>query len=462
MNIALVAPASRIINVYPPLGLGIIAAILIQEGHRVKIFDFSLKTHGIRKDSETILLDRPDVIGISAMVNNYQQGLDLAKAVKSRKNIPVVLGGPHPTLFADEILSDEAVDFVIRGEGEDSFRALISCFNNKTNDYRNIQGLSYRSDDRIIHNQLGEFIPDLDALPYPERKLFGNYMLKSVQNKKMATIITSRGCPFNCSFCYKGLFGKKFRARSPESVIDEIKRVIADFGIRSFYFVDDLFMLDKQRVTDICHLILREKLDITFQCLSRVDTITPDLLSMMKAAGCEKINYGIESADETILNRIGKTTDIREVEIALKMTREANILTKGYFMLGLPGDTEATIAKTLAFAGKSHLDETMFSVTVPFPGTELWEMMKDKMNKEMFPSMYYYNFYEPIPPIINLSDISDDRLMYYIRKANRISLIKKYGRNMGNIIFLASASRASRVGLRFFYRWYNYRFEGAE
>ena len=455
MKIALISPASEIQNLYPPLGLGYIAAICHKNGHECRIYDFSLKSKGAKKDALIISESSPDLIGFSVMSNNYLSALGLARAVKSLTSVPIIMGGTHPSIFPEDILKEECVDFVIRGEGEITFIDFLKHYQ-KTKVYENIQGLSYKMNNQIMHNAARPFIENIDDLPFPERKLFGHYLLRSIRNKPMATLITSRGCPFSCTFCYKDLFGRQYRYRSAENILEELELLIHNYGTHSFYFVDDLFNLRRERTKELCHLILQKQSNIEWQCLSRVDTIDADLLHLMKKAGCEKIHYGIETGDSQIQKRINKGITLNDVDKAINLTKEAGIAVKGYFMIGLPGDNEETIQKTLDMARELDFDEVMFSLCTPFPGTEIWRDLENKPPLKDFHSMIYYKFHQNIKPICNLSEINIERLSYFLRKGSVISLKKKYGKFLGSLISAFTRWKISNIFIKRMYSLYQF------
>jgi anaerobic magnesium-protoporphyrin IX monomethyl ester cyclase len=455
MKIALISPASEIQNLYPPLGLGYIAAMCHKEGHECKIFDFSLKSNGAKRDAFEIVEFSPDLLGLSVMSNNYLSALTLARAVKSLTSAPIIMGGAHPSIFPEDVLKEECVDFVIRGEGEITFMDFLKHYQG-TKVYENIQGLSYKMNNQIIHNTARPFVKNIDDLPFPERKLFGRYLLRSIRNKPMATLVTSRGCPFSCTFCYKDLFGRQYRYRSPENILEELELLIRDHSTHSIYFVDDLFNLRRERTKKLCHLILQKQLHIEWQCLSRVDTIDADLLQLMKKAGCEKIHYGVETGDSLILKKIKKSITLNDVKKAVSFTKEAGIAVKGYFMIGLPGDDEETIRKTLDLARELDFDELMFSLCTPFPGTEIWHGLENKPQLKDFHSMIYYKFHENIKPICNLSGINNERLSYFLRKGSEISLKKKYGKFLGSLISVFTRWTIGNIVIKRLYSLYQF------
>lgn len=428
MRIALIAPKwNKKANDYPPLGLGYLAAVLERDGHQVRIFDFSLDPRTpLEEDVQAVCAFDPHLVGITAMTSVYHSALETATLLKAYLGRPIVIGGPHATVYPERILAESPViDYVVRGEGEETIQELVRILCNK-GDLSTVRGLTYKVRGEVISNPDRPLITDLDALPFPARHLFDlkRYGLCTPDGQPMATILSSRGCPYNCSYCFKGIVGRTYRQRSPENIIAEIRQVIDQYGIRNFYFIDDLFTIDVRRLEAITEQLIREKLDIRWQCLGRVDRVNADILRKMYAAGCRRIHFGIESGNQEVLQRIGKGIKLEQVRQAVRWAQEAGIHVKGYFMLGLPGDTEETMQQTVEFAAELNLDEAMFSLTTPFPGTRLWdELVKKKpeteYNQDFTRAYYYTDPDEELVPFLNVSEVSDAVLSQWIHKAYR-------------------------------------------
>lgn len=428
MKIALVSPSwGEMINSYPPLGLAYLAGVLEKSNHGVKIFDFGLEPDlQANIQARKILSFRPGVIGISSLTNTYYSAIELAKSIKDKdKNIPIVMGGPHPTIFPEETLQNLCVDFVVFGEGEHSLLELVNTLKDKK--FKKIKGLAFKDKQGIKINPPRPLIKDLDDLPFPARHLLelDKYPLRDTEGNLMATIMSSRGCPYGCTYCFKGIFGRRYRIRSAENVVDELEQVKNKFGINSFYFIDDLFTFDKKRVFEIVRLIQKRGLNLTWQCLSRVDQVTPQMLKEMRKAGCNRIHFGIESGNEKILKAINKQITIGQVKKAIKWCKKVGIYSKGYFMIGLPGDDKKTIKQTIDFSVKLAslgLDEAMFSLTTPFPGSALWEHVPKKKKvkfDENFSKAYYLaNNPRHLKILHNLSRVSNSQLIKAVVEAD--------------------------------------------
>jgi len=429
MNIILAAvPWSGMKNSYPPLGMGYLASYLRQDNmhsHRITVMDFGLAPGMTAEKAVEQILDHapPDILGLSCLTNNFQDSVRVAcMAKKKHPSLRTVLGGPHPSVDPASAAACSGVDAVVYGEGE---KTLLELVNNASEGgwAEGVDGCAYSIENRVQLNPPRALIEDLDTLPFPARDLMeiDKYELRADDGDRVYTLLTSRGCPYSCAYCYKGVFGKQYRVRSAESVLSEIRSLVRSYDARHLYFGDDIFMLEEKRVRALCEGILRMDPGLSWSCLARVDTVSPDLLAVMKRAGCSQIHYGIESGSPEILDRINKKIDLDAVERAVAWTRDAGIRSKGYFMAGLPGDTEETLNKTLTFAGRLRLDEVMFSLATPFPGTKLWDELAKKSkapDADDFQNAFYFDDGAGgVRAFFNLSDIKDERLEYMVRKA---------------------------------------------
>lgn len=457
MNICLISPKwNKMVNSYPPLGLGYLAAYLERDGHRVTIFDLGLEPNTpLTDDIAAIVATKPDLIGLTAMSTNYESALATARALRAQTDVPIVIGGPHATVLPQQVIREECFDYLVFGEGELTLAELAKAIAAEgprpaTATLRGILGIYFRIGEEIISTPERPLIRELDALPFPARHLFAlsRYPLYTSDGQPMITILSSRGCPYNCSYCFKGIVGRTYRQRSADNILAEIRDIIATYHIRNFYFIDDLFAINERRLRELTQRMIDEKLDIHWQCLDRVDKVNPQLLAQMYKAGCREIHYGIESGNQTILDGVGKGITLSQVRDAIRWTAEAGILAKGYFMLGLPGDTEETMEQTIQFAAELDLDEAMFSLTTPFPGTRLWdELCKRQPGTEFnanFAQAYYYNSYtEEIAPFLNVSEVSDQRLAQLAKEAQarfwegkrKRKYVRHFGRPWGEWIW---------------------------
>ena len=323
------------------------------------------------------------------------------------------MGGAHPTIMPEEVLRNEFVDYVVRGEGEKTFTELVLGKEDVS-----IKGLSYKDNGRIINNPTREPIDDIDSIPFPAYHLFPmKKYIPSLGNYKRlpaASLITTRGCPGRCTFCYR-FFGKKIKTRSARNIADEMKLLKRNHGIREITFYDDTFTVYKENVKELCRILIEEKINITWSCMSRMDCVNKEVLELMKKAGCHQIGYGIESADEDILKRMQKFIPSQKVREVVDVTKKTGIDVRGMFMFGSPGETPQTLEKTLRFALELNLDIALFNITTPYPGTAMFKWAKDTGVLKTEDWSLYHAAY----PVMNLAGLDTETLMSYYKKAYR-------------------------------------------
>jgi len=294
-----------------------------------------------------------------------------------------VLGGPHPTVLPLGVINYSFIDIIVVGEGEYAMREIALAKQERMKSFKHILGIVYKEDGEIITTSPRSPIINLDQLPFPARHLFPPlkyYIPVTYRKLPAAGIFTSRGCPYHCTFCYHGIFGKKFRARSPENVLAEIELLKDKYRIREFHIADDTFNVDKERVKKICHLLIERKINIPWACAQglRINLIDQEILNAMNEAGCYKICYGIESGNQGVLNNIKKGITLEEAENAVQMAKRAKLIVGGLFMIGNYGETEQTINETINFSKKLRLDYAVFSIATPYPGTKFYEQVLKK------------------------------------------------------------------------------------
>lgn len=422
MKILLIRPNYRTTVVTPPLGLGYLASFLESNGIDVKILDGlrdKLKKSQIIKKAVEY---NPDAVGINCMSSFYFESIELTKELKSI-GFRCILGGIHPSFCPSQTLKDSKADFVICGEGELAFFKLIE--NNFSN--IGIKGV-YSKDDLLDRNDEIEMaipIKNLDDLPFPDWSQLDPraYPLAPhgffVKQYPFAPIITSRGCPFNCSFCATpNLYGRRIRFRSPENVISEIKMLVERFGVKEIHFEDDNLTLRKDHIHEICNKIIENKLDISWACPNgvRADTLDYETLALMKKSGCYSISIGIESGSDLILKKIKKNEQLRDIKKAIKLCNKLGIVINGFFIFGLPGETSETIKETIDFALSSGLDGANFNALNIFPGSKIWNDV-DSENK-------CTSFLLDPPPQLNFGDLKKKDII----KARRKAFIRFYMR----------------------------------
>ena len=360
----------------PPLGLLLIAGYLLDNtNHDVNVIDCQVENISYKELPKRLCSYEYDIVGITAMTFTI---IDVIETIKVVKNVSpqtkIVLGGPHVSLFPNETINLEGVDYLVLGEGEITFTSFLYCLENGI-DLKRVNGLVYKEkDNSIVHTGPPEIIDDLDELSFPARHLTPYQKYSSLLAKRLpiTTMITSRGCPFKCSFCDRPHLGKKFRAMSAQKVVEEFEEAIK-LGIHEFLVYDDTFTVNINRVKEICNLVIEKKMDIGFDIRARVDTLDEESLSLLKKAGCRGIHYGIEAGTEKVLKVLRKGITIEKAKKIFVMTKKYGIKTLGYFMIGAPTETLEDIYETFRVAKWLNPDFMHLTILTPFPGTFLYQ-----------------------------------------------------------------------------------------
>jgi radical SAM superfamily enzyme YgiQ (UPF0313 family) len=363
----------------PPLGLCYIAANVKKSGSTVKILDAPALNLDLSKTIEEILRIKAQLIGISASTVSIPRASELAKAIKEHGiTAPIILGGPHVSSIPVETLEEfKEFDLGVISEGEYTALELIDCYKNAGN-FKDIPGIVYRDEAQSALSTPRGNIENLDALPLPAWGLLP-WLPKhykpaphSYRYLPSATLVTSRGCNGTCTFCARPFMGEKYRSHSAEYTLEMIDYLVKAYGIRDIMFYDDNFLLDRKRVMAICEGILKRNYRLSWSCLARTDVMPEDFFKVIKRAGCWQIAYGIESADQTVLDNLKKRTTVEKMEAMIRQTNEAGIHSRGYFMIGCPGETTESIEKTTRFLTKSGLNDFHVTFCTPMPGAELF------------------------------------------------------------------------------------------
>lgn len=400
MKVLLIAPPYPVNEfLAPPLSLAYLAAVLEKNNIEVKILDFIVTKYSDRLLKQELKSFKPDLIGATCVTLSFNAAVRiLRKCKRINKNIVTVIGGPHASFTAKEILAKSRwVDFVVIGEGEYSLLDLAKRVEEK-GDIRKVNGIAYREGRKVIFTQPRELIDDLDSIPFPARhRLELNKYTDGLYDYSFCTIVTSRGCFGKCIFCVGPLiFGSKVRYRSPESVVDEMEN-IKRLGFKNINISDDTFTANHKHVHAVCELIKSRKLGIPWVVFARVDTVDKDLLLEMKSAGCIGVLYGVESGDPKVLENCKKGITVDQVMSAVRMTKEAGIpqiITS--FIVGLPRETRDGLIKSLKLA--EGLDSSScFHFLSPYPGTQVYERANEYGIKIL--SKDYRRYDANFPPI---------------------------------------------------------------
>jgi len=364
--------------VLPPLGIAYIAAMLEKNGHKVKIYD-GMAVGGTVNDFVREIND-VDIVGLTINSHFAYRAKETAKAIKEKdEDILVVGGGAHANTVPLDILKDEYFDISVIGEAENTFCEIAENFDDskKIEDLKNgksIKGLAYlNNESQVVYTDKRPLIQNLDDIPMPARHLLPMHLYKMTEARSTRqpchSMMTARGCPFPCTFCFQDIYRVTYRTHSPERVAEEMELLKNKYGAREVAIWDEHFTLKKGRVMEICKLIKERKIDLPWSCVTRVDGTNSELLKEMKSAGCEFIAYGVESGSERMLKVIRKLETKDSFRKGFKMTKEAGIKIRGYFMLGLYDETLEEMQQTIDFAIELDPDVAGFTLWVPFPGT---------------------------------------------------------------------------------------------
>ena len=390
----------------PPLGIAYMAGVLQENNIDVEILDASAEDMDFKDVEKELLKRKPDLVALTALTPTIGRALETAQVVKETlPNSIVVMGGYHPTFNFIETLEDENVDIVIRGEGEYIMLNLVQALENQSSLY-DVKGIVFedKNSKEIVVNPEAPLIQDLDELPFPALNLLPmkKYRLLDMDTH-MTTMITTRGCPMQCSFCSSAaMHGKKIRERSVENIVDEIEYLKTNYDIDTIAFMDDTFTLKKRKVMAICDEILKRNIEIMWGCTSRVDTLDEKLLKKMKEAGCITIFIGVESADQQQLDNMCKNTTIAKIENAFKIAHKLKIRTIASVALGMPGDTKEIMNKTVKFVHKLKPNYAIYSLATPYPGTRFY---KEAFEKNLI-KIKDWSKYTLITPILETIDCS--------------------------------------------------------
>jgi radical SAM superfamily enzyme YgiQ (UPF0313 family) len=405
---------------HPHLGLAYIAAVLEAERHAVRIIDIDAEALTYDNLGKIIEIEKPELVGITATTPVFYSALKMAEIVRKNSSAYTVIGGIHATLMPVECAESSFIDFVVVGEGEKTIIELVNSILNKS-DFANIKGLTYKKGKEIIQNEAREPIQDLDAIPFPARHLFKNqkYTYPDALRYPASPIITSRGCPGNCTFCTaKFLHGKRFRCRSAENVLDEIELLIKDYGVREIHIWDDNFITNRNRVFAFRDGIIKRNIKVLFSFPNgiRADFINRDILKALKDFGTYSVAIGVESGNQNILDMIQKGIKLEQIENAFNLAKEMKLETWGFFLLGLPGEDKNTMKDTIDFAIKLDPDIAKFHVLKPFPKSVVYDQLKAQ---GLIVDENYIHYGIHTKPVHRLPDVSQEELLEWQQKAYR-------------------------------------------
>lgn len=383
MNTRMPESVKGVQGVLPPLSLAYLAGVLEKEGYEVKIVD-ALALNLTKKEFDSLVKkEKPDICGVTCTTITFLGALEALSICKKNRAITVI-GGVHLSVYPKETLSHKFIDYGIAGEGEYALLELVRAIESKSaEDIRNIKGLVYREKGKVICN--GErIVEDIDSLPMPAYHLLPVERYSLIIDKgNVMTVMASRGCPFQCDFCFKSPSNRVLRIRKPELVVKEIEYLKENLDINSIIFYDDTFTFNRKFVEDFCNLMIKKKLGVVWEAPTRVDRVDSKLLVLMKKAGCFRLKYGVESGNERILRMMHKGITRARVKEVFRLSRKAGIEAFAYFMIGYATETKETINDTINFAVEIDADYAIFSAVIPCPRTGLYDyVLKEGIIKE--------------------------------------------------------------------------------
>jgi radical SAM superfamily enzyme YgiQ (UPF0313 family) len=417
----------------PPLGLCYIASSVQSKGYRAVILDAPALNLNIEQTIAEIKNCTPSVIGLTASTVSIINAHELASTIKkSRINAPVVVGGAHVSSLPEQTLAEfPSFDIGVVNEGEYTTIDIIDAVKNNT-PLHDIPGIVYRAGNDIIRSPFRPHIQNLDDLPYPAWDLLPplNTFYKpsphSCLKQPSSSLVTSRGCNGTCTFCARPFMGERYRGHSAEYTLEMIDILVKNYGIKDIMFYDDNFLLDRKRVLRICEGLLRKPYRISWSCLARTEAFPDDFLKLIKSSGCWQIAFGIESGDQQILDNIKKRTTIQKIKDVVRKTNAAGIHSRGYFMIGCPGETPETIQKTTRFIKECGVKDFHVTYCTPMPGAELYSTAAQHGSFEQ--SWKKLGFWEPvfIPNGMTKEQLIDSHQRMYRKFYLRPSVICRY------------------------------------
>lgn len=406
------------VPVNPLLNLALLAAVVTEAGFKVKILDLNVVNNPDIILKREISREVPRIVGITFTTPLYSEARRLAKIIKElSQHTLIIAGGPRVSVFPEDTLRDSLFDIAAIGEADFVIKDILEL------PLEQVEGIIFKRGTTLIKNKERQQIQNLDLLPFPAWNLYNlrkyDRLSLSNQDAPPGYLETSRGCPGDCVFCYRIIQKKKFRPKSARRVVDEIEYMLK-VGFREINILDDNFSTDLNRAKLICEEIIKRGIKFFWHSTNgiRVDTVDRELLFMMKKSGCYRVAFGIESGNQDVLDKINKGIKLSQAEQAVKLAKLEGLETFGFFVLGLPPDTEKTMRDTINFAKKLKLDLAQFTIVVPYPGTRIFKEWKEKGYIRTY-DWIKYNFNSPYGQIYTHPNLSHNVLNKYFKKAYR-------------------------------------------
>ena len=431
-----------------PLGLGYLAAVLEKNQYKVDVIDCQALKLSYEEFKSEISKRQPDIVGITSTTLTYKSALRIAQIAKEAyPNCLTIIGGPHVTFWDDKALEEAPyLDIVFRKEGEYALLELVQRLEaNKS--YHDLLGITCRKDGKIVRNPDRPYIENLDELPFPAHHLFPLSHLQKY-GKVVFPVSTSRGCTFWCNFCSAvRMFGRGYRKRSPKSVADELEYLNKTYGAEQFTFYDDAFTVDQVRTKEICEEIRNRKLKIKWDCETRVDMVTKELLQEMKNAGCIAVWFGVEAGSQKVIDAMAKGLTLERTKTSFKWAKDTGLMTIASVILGFPEETPESAWETVKFVEELSPDDVGYYIATPYPGTPMYDYVK-KMGWLKIEDFNKYDTATPIfeSPTITMQELREIREQalrkFYLRPTYVLRMFSKGG------MYGYSASRTVLAHLR--------------
>ncbi|HEY5555530.1 B12-binding domain-containing radical SAM protein [Acetobacterium sp.] len=390
----------------PPLGLAYLTAYLKQRGENVELIDMQGSMMDSVELAKRVEASNADLVGITSMTTTFPAAIKVARIVRAKlPHSQIVLGGVHPTLDPEGTLSFEEVDFVIRGEGEEAIAGLVKALKGQGS-FEEVDGLCYRGAENVVIKDKAVIL-DADSLQTPDYGSFPaeeyikhNEYLRGIRGISM---LISRGCPYDCTFCaVHEVMGRKWRVKSPELLVNDIIELKEKYQLEGIWFKDSIFNINKKWIEEFCNLLIEKNVNISWQINTRVDLVDEEQIKLMKKAGLTQIDFGVESGSNRILERLHKNIKVDEIREKIKIAHKY-VKVFGFFMIGIPGETEKDVLKTFELAKELNLDTSAWSIYSPLPGSLLYNELvnegKVKKANFEFEAIHFTKAYEGISEI---------------------------------------------------------------
>lgn len=440
---------------FPPLTLLSVATVLKEAGHDVRLFDAA----GERSSLDDIIkvIKEFDLVVVLTATMSFNEDSQILKGLKNEnEDLTTIVFGSHPTFMTRETVINEGIDIAVRYEAEFVIRDLVSVLENNGNEWKKIRGIGYLDGDKPIINEDYPFADNLDDLPFPDRTMLPRdveYFNPVIKKIPYTTMLTGRGCPGRCTFCSAPSFaGRKIRLRSSKSVLDEMELVQSQ-GYKEVFFRDEMFTVSKKRVIEICEGIRERKIDLSWICSSRIGTVDEEMMKEMKEAGCHMIRFGVESGVQELLDNIKKGIKVEQTGETFRLLHKVGLDSHAHMMLGIPGESQETIKKTIEFVKEIDPTIVTFAICTPYPGTRLFEEVQSKNPEikdgssctleDIHTTGYYNQFF---------TSLTGKELEDNIRKAYRGFYLRPFYlmKWIGRIRSLAELRRVSMAGVQVF------------